>query len=180
MRAMYRRRLARFGVLFAATALATTALAEDETDRLGRAVQLHEEGRHEEARSLLEEVVADEPENHRALWNAGLLSMSRRQHEEAIRWFDEAIAVDDSIAEYHLWRGYAYAQKLDTCGLLTKIFVAPKIRSSFEQAVRLDPRNVKAREALMQYYDRAPALLGGSRTKAQRQAAAIRVSASGE
>ena len=40
--------------------------------------------------------------------------------------------------------------------------------------MQLDPRNVKAREALMQYFERAPALLGGSRTKAQRQAAAIR------
>ena len=178
MRATYRRRSARFGVLFAATALVTAALAADETDRLGRAVQLHEEGRHEEARSLLEEVVAEEPGNHRALWNAGLLSMSGRQHEQAIRWFDEAIAVDDGIAEYHLWRGYAYAQKLEACGLLTKLFVAPKIRSSFEQAVRLDPHNVKAREALMQYYERAPALLGGSRAKAQRQAAAILASAS--
>lgn len=154
--------------------LAATALAAEETDRLGRAVQLHDQGRYEEARSLLEQVVADEPENHRALWNMGLLSMSERQHEEAIRWFDDAIAVDDSMAEYHLWRGYAYAQKLEACGLLTKIFVAPKIRSSLEQAVRLDPQNVKARRALLRYYERAPAILGGGRTKAERQAAAIR------
>ncbi len=174
MRATCRRRLARLDVLFATTVLAYTALAAEQTDRLGRAVQLQDQGRYEEAQSLLEEVVADEPQNHRALWNMGLLSMSGRQHEEAIRFFDEAIAVDGGIAEYHLWRGYAYAQKLEACGLLTKIFVAPKIRSSLEQAVQLDPRNVKAREALMQYYERAPALLGGSRTKAQRQAAAIR------
>ncbi len=149
-------------------------LAAEQTDRLGRAVQLYDQGRYEGARSLLEEVLADEPQNHRALWNRGLLSMSGRQHAEAIRFFDEAIAVDDGIAEYHLWRGYAYAQKLEACGLLTKFFVAPKIRSSLEQAVQLDPRNVKAREALKQYYERAPAFLGGSRTEAQRQAAAIR------
>lgn len=173
MRATCRRRLARFGVCFATTVLATMTLAVAETDRLGRAVQLQDQGRHEEAQSLLEEVVADEPENHRALWNMGLLCMSGRQHEEAIRFFDEAIAVDDGIAEYHLWRGYAYAQKLEACGLLTKIFVAPKIRSSLEQAVQLDPRNVKAREALMRYYERAPAFLGGSRKMAERQAAAI-------
>ncbi len=166
--------LMRIGVLFAMTLLATPTLAAGRTDRLGRAVQLHDRGRYDEARSLLEDVLADEPENHRALWNMGLLCMSDRQHEEALRWFDEAIAVEEGIAEYHLWRGYAYAQKLEACGLLTRLFVAPKIRSSLEQAVQLDPRDVKAREALMQYYERAPAFLGGSRKRALGQAAAIR------
>ena len=175
MRNTCRRRLRRFGVLFTATALATLTLAAERTDRLGRAVQLHDHGRYDEARSLLEDVLADEPENHRALWNMGLLSMSDRQHEEAVGWFDEAIAVEGGIAEYYLWRGYAYAQKLEACGLFTKIFVAPKIRSSLERAVQLDPQNLEAREALRQYYERAPAFLGGSRTKAQREVAAIRL-----
>ncbi len=148
-------------------------LAAERTDRLGRAVQLHDQGRYEEARNLLEDVVADEPENHRALWNMGLLFLSDGHPGEAVRFFDEAIAVDDGVAEYHLWRGYAYAQKLETCGWLTRIFLATKIRRSLEQAVQLDPRNVKAREALKQYYERAPGFLGGSRTKAERQAAAI-------
>ncbi len=153
--------------------LATMALGAERTDRLGLAVQLHDQGHQDQARSLLEEVVAEEPGNHRALWNMGLLSMSDRQHEAAIRWFDEAIAVENGVAEYHLWRGYAYAHKFEACGLVAKIFVAPKIRGSFERAVSLDPRNVKAREALMQYYERAPAILGGSGAKAQREAVAI-------
>jgi tetratricopeptide (TPR) repeat protein len=172
---MRRRRLVGLGVLLAALVSAhATLLVAEEPDRLGRAVQLHDQGRRDEARKLLHEVLASEPNHHRALWNMGLLSMSDQQHDEAIRWFDEAIAVDGRIAEYHLWRGYAYARKLETSGLLTRLFLAPKIRGSFEQAVQLDPRNVKARTALMRYYERAPALLGGSRTKAALQGAEIR------
>ena len=44
-------------------------------DRLGRAVELHDQGRRAEARELLEAIVREEPANHRALWNCGLLAM---------------------------------------------------------------------------------------------------------
>jgi len=149
--------------------LLATPLAAEQTDRLGRAVRLNDQGRHTEARLLLDTIVREEPHNHRALWNRGLVAMEDGEHELALDWFDRALAIDGQDAEYHLWRGYAYAQKLEHSNWFKKLLIAPKIRKSFERAVELAPNHVKARRALMRYYEQAPGLLGGGRTKAREQ-----------
>jgi tetratricopeptide (TPR) repeat protein len=167
------RRLIAIGAVLT-TALVSVSLVADDTDRLGLAVRLNDQGRHEEARSLLETIIAEEPDNHRALWNRGLVAMQNGDQDAAIRAFDQAISLADEIAEYHLWKGYAHARKLERCGPVRKLFIAPKVRRSLERAVELDPDDVKGREALMQYYRRAPGFLGGDEDKAAAQAKAIR------
>jgi tetratricopeptide (TPR) repeat protein len=160
--------------LLLATLLGATGLSlADGSRRLERAIEAYEAQRIEEARGLLESLLADEPYNARALWNRGLLSMHDGDPDEAIGWFDRAIAADDTDAEYHLWRGYAYTRKVQTVSLLRKPFLARKILASFQRAVELAPRNVKARRALMRYYDEAPFWVGGSARKARLQAEAI-------
>jgi tetratricopeptide (TPR) repeat protein len=150
------------------------AASAQEPDRLGLAVQLNDQGRRTEARRLLDTIVRQEPRNHRALWNRGLVAMEDEDFDGAIDWFDRALAVDDTVSDYHLWRGYAWARKLERSGWLQKLVIAPKIRSSFERAVELSPDDVKAHRALMRYYEQAPRLLGGGKAKARRQEEAIR------
>jgi len=149
------------------------AIAPLHADRLGRAVELSQAGKKDEALRLLEHILVEEPANHRALWNRGLVSMEQASFKEAARWFDRAIAVDDRIAIYHLWRGYAQAKRVEQAGWVRKTFLAPPVRQAFERAVELDGSSVEARLALMRYYERAPAMLGGSKRKASEQASAI-------
>ena len=163
---------------FAAAFVSVPATAE--MDRLGRAVQLNDQGHRARARELLETIVREEPNNHRALWNRGLVAMEDEQLDEAVGWFDRAIAIDDTRAEYHLWRGYAYAQKLRRSVWPKKPFIARRLRKSLERAVQLDPASIEAREALMRFYEQAPGFLGGGEVRAREQAAAIRRLQSGE
>lgn len=149
------------------------SLAPLHADRLGRAVELNQAGEKDEAIRLLESILIEEPANHRALWNRGLLSMEQASFKEAAHWFDRAIAVDDGVAIYHLWRGYAQAKRVDQASWVRKPFLAPPIRAAFERAVELDESSVEARRALMRYYERAPAMLGGSKRRASEQANAI-------
>ena len=167
------RGLKRSAILLAALIGFLGSLPAADSRRLERAIEAFDAERIEEARNLLDSLLVDEPQNARALWNRGLLAMHDEDHDEAIRWFERAITVDDTDAEYHLWRGYAYARRVGKVNLLRKPFVAQKIRASFGRAVELAPRSVKARKALMRYYAEAPFLVGGSAKKAGVQAAAI-------
>lgn len=142
-------------------------------DRLGDAVELNRTGQKNEARQLLDRIVVEEPGNHRALWNRGLVSMEDGRFADAADWFDRAIAVDREIAIYHLWRGYAQARRLDSAAWIRRPFLAPRLRESLERAVELDGSSLDARRALAKYYERAPAVLGGSKRKAEEQTAAI-------
>lgn len=169
---MGRKSIAR--ALLATALVVPNGLVADEPDRLVRAIALHDEGRTEEARSVLEELVADEPQHARAIWNLGLLAMSDEEHDRAIECFERAIAIDEQAAEYHLWRGYAYAAKVETAFLVKKPFIAAKILRSFERAVELAPKNIKARKALMSFYLEAPPIVGGSQSRAAEQAETIR------
>jgi tetratricopeptide (TPR) repeat protein len=54
--------------------------------------------------------------------------------------------------------------------LFVQAHLARKARACFEKAVGLDPSNVSARSDLATYDMRAPALLGGGKQKARRQA----------
>jgi Tfp pilus assembly protein PilF len=48
-----------------------------------------------------------------------------------------------------------------------------KVRTSFERAVELDPRNWQARTDLAEFYLEAPAIVGGGKDKARQQANAL-------
>ena len=54
-----------------------------------------------------------------------------------------------------------------------RMSLARHTRDEFEHAVELDPNNLDARWALVQYYELAPGYLGGSEQKAEQQAEEI-------
>jgi tetratricopeptide (TPR) repeat protein len=58
-------------------------------------------------------------------------------------------------------------------GIFRQPGLAGKTRTAFEKAVELDPNNLEARSALVEYYLRAPGFLGGGEEKARAQAEEI-------
>ena len=82
----------------------------------------------------------------------------------------KAIALDPGNSRYHLWLGRVYGQKADHSSFWTAAGLAKKVRSEFETAVRLDPRDVEARSDLGEYYLEAPGIMGGGKDKAENEA----------
>ncbi len=90
--------------------------------------------------------------------------------DDSIEFCEKAIALDPNNSLYHLWMGRAYGEKADHTNFLSAIGLAKKVRSEFETAVRLDPKNVAARTDLAEFYLEAPGIVGGGLDKAQAQA----------
>jgi tetratricopeptide (TPR) repeat protein len=76
-------------------------------------------------------------------------------------------------AEYHFKLAEAYAQDFSFSNIFRKPFLATRVRSELELAVKFGPSSIEFREGLIQYYVMAPALLGGSYARAREQANAI-------
>jgi len=131
--------------------------------------------RYPESRVAFEELsTTAEPENPRIHYYLGRIAMKRSDAQAAIFHFERATALEPSNSGYFAEIGAAYALALDSAATLKKPSLARKVRSALEHAIELDPRNLDAREGLVDYYRQAPSVLGGGIAKAFAQAEQIR------
>lgn len=77
--------------------------------------------------------------------------------------------LDPTNSQYHLWLGRVYGQKASHVGFFSAAGLAKKVRTAFERAVELDPKNWQARTDLAEFYLEAPGIVGGSKEKARAQ-----------
>lgn len=106
------------------------------------------------------------------------LELSRSHFEkgdwdEAIRYAEKAIKLDDQNAMCHLWLGHAYGEKAGVASFYRKKHYASLCKSEYERAVALEPDNLVMRWALMVFFMKAPGMAGGSLDEAQNQIAEI-------
>ena len=89
-----------------------------------------------------------------------------QRHDAAIGSAERAVAIDAQNSVYHEWLGRAYGEKADHAIWFSAISLAKKSRKEFETAVELDAKNYSARQALIEFYCRAPGIVGGGEDKA--------------
>ncbi len=99
---------------------------------------------------------------------------SPQSTEKAVEHLEKAVYLNGSNGEYHFRLAEAYAKDFSYANILRKPFIAAKMKTQLELAVRFNPGSVEFREALIQYYVLAPAVLGGSYGKARQQADVLR------
>ena len=93
--------------------------------------------------------------------------------DRAISGCERATRLDPNNSTYFMWLGRVYGEKADRSGFLSAAGMVRKVRSSFERAVELDPKNWEARTDLAEFYLEAPGIVGGGKDKARAQAEAI-------
>lgn len=93
--------------------------------------------------------------------------------DEAVKTFERAVKLNPQSAEGHMRLGSALGSVAQKVSLIRQPFVAKRIKAEFERAVELDPTLLAPREGLLQFYLRAPGIMGGSEAKAREQAIAI-------
>ena len=155
-----------------AGALRAQAAAVD--GRVDAAVRLFEARRYDEAAPLLAAAASADPRDPRPPFYLGRIAVAHGDADEAVRQLEAATRVDPRNAEYYFWLGRAYARQVQRTGRLRQAFVARRSKQAFETALRLDPDDLAARGALLQYLLVAPAVAGGSTSDARAQAEELR------
>jgi hypothetical protein len=85
---------------------------------------------------------------------------------EAVQLAEQCVAAHPRESNCHLALGNALGAKASHAGV-SAMGYAHTVRDAFKQAVELDPHNLDARFALLQYYIAAPRIVGGGKGKAQ-------------
>lgn len=128
------------------------------------------EGKYGAAATLLESGLAKSSRQGTwAFWLARCY-MELGNLDRALDYAQRAVTSDPDNSEYHHWLGKAYGLQADK---KRSFGLARKSRKEFEEAVNLDNANLSARRDLMEFYLKAPRILGGGKHKAWQQALAI-------
>jgi tetratricopeptide (TPR) repeat protein len=96
-----------------------------------------------------------------------------QQWDTAAGECEQAVRLDSGNSGYHLWLGRALGERADRASFLSAFSLGKRVRSEFEEAVKLDPRNAPALSDLGEFYREAPGVVGGGLDKAESVAAEL-------
>jgi tetratricopeptide (TPR) repeat protein len=125
------------------------------------------------ARADTKVAIARNAADDAALHCMGVIELAANDPGAAANWFDRAVTANDRVAAHHLWLANALGEQAPTTSRFKLPFLAKRIKSEFDKAAALDPESIDARHGLIQFYSRAPSIMGGSMDKAKDQARAI-------
>ncbi len=158
-------------LVLASLLIPVVSASADDGNTLQEGISLFEAEDYQRAQEIFQPL-ADE--NAEAAFFLGRCYLNQDQTDEALQWLKRAVELDDSRSEYYLWLGDVYGRKAQNASIFKAPGYAKKVKKNFLKAVELDPDNLQARFALLQYYLQAPGIVGGSTEKALEQAEEIK------
>src|SRR5262245_23352076 len=136
---------------------------------LQSAIRQFEAKQYQEAKAALEQLIGREPKNATAAFYLGRIAFERNNADEAVKWFETAVRLDDKRAVHHHWLAQAYGKKARTGGMMSRASFAGKARDALLKTLELDPGAQDARADLARYYNSVPGIVGGSAERAMEQ-----------
>ena len=104
----------------------------------------------------------------------GRVFFEENEPDRAALWLEKAAALDPASSVHPYWLGRALAQQAIRSSMFVRASLAGRIRRAFQRSVDLDPANLDARIGLVEFYLRAPGLMGGSLARAKSEAEEVR------
>lgn len=96
-----------------------------------------------------------------------------QQFDAAVQQCEQAVRLDGQNSNFHLWLGRALGEKAGRASFMSAFSLGKRVRSEFEAAVRLNPRNADALADVGDFYQQAPGIVGGGVDKAEAIAAQL-------
>jgi tetratricopeptide (TPR) repeat protein len=155
-------------ILFLAIPLISTSQSP-----LEKGKNLFQNKKYQEAAKILSGIDDSERDYAAAQYYLGRVAFDQKEFDDAAEYFEEATETDKKNAEYFQWLGDTYGTIARDANIVRQGFLAPKMKSAWESAIALDPKNINARLSLIEYYTQAPSVMGGSFDKAKEVARQI-------
>jgi tetratricopeptide (TPR) repeat protein len=162
-------RLRRFIILCGMLLVGAMAVLGDDS----AAEKLAEGGHWKRLRALEEPRVAANSNDADAVYYLGRAKMESRDLESAVKLAEKAVALSPNSSRAHLLVADVAIQMAQNAGIFKGLGLAHRFREEAEKAIALDPKNLDAREDLMEFYFDAPGIGGGDKKKAYAMAEEI-------
>jgi tetratricopeptide (TPR) repeat protein len=139
------------------------ALQDSDLEAGRRAYELSD---YEKAVKVLQDVVAKNPRDGEVLFLLAKSHFELRQFDAAVANAERAVAVAPDNSIYHEWLGRSFGEKASKSSWFSALSLARKTQQEFEIAIRLNPKNYSAYQALIEFDCAAPGIVGGGEDKA--------------
>jgi tetratricopeptide (TPR) repeat protein len=135
---------------------------------------------YEKAVQILEDAAGKNPSDGEIQLLLAKSHFELRQYEAAIANAEKAVAIAPDNSLYHEWLGRSYGEKASKASWFSALSLAKKAQGEFETAIKLDPKNYSAFQALIEFDCAAPGIAGGGEDKAQPKIAQLAAMDAGE
>lgn len=127
---------------------------------------LLEAGHFKRLRAWAEPRLAANPNDALAAFYLGTVKEETGDADGALPLAEKAVGLDPNNARYHLLVANVCIQQAQKAGMFKGMSLAHRFRDEASKAASRDPKNIDAREALMEFYFEAPGMAGGDKKKA--------------
>ena len=136
---------------------------------LDQGLELIEERDYAGGKTKLEDALKSQPGNGKVWFKLGRLYLGYYwDPKRAIEYAERALEYEPNNADFHEFLGEACARLAQQSGMnLNALRLATKAKAAFTRAVELEPDNLMARRALMEYLAQAPKIAGGNWNEAK-------------
>lgn len=142
-------------------------IADDSPERLVEA------GHYKRARVLLEARLKTNPNDAQASYLLSRVKHGFGDRDAALTLAEKAVELDGKNASYHYQLSQVIGDIAQKSSMFKQFGYARPYRSEVEKAISLDPKNLDARVAMLQFYMEAPGIMGGDKSKAKATAEEI-------
>jgi len=152
------------GLLALWASVASAQNVENSALEAGR--RAYELSDYEKAINILLDAATKNPRNGEVLFLLAKSHFELRQYDAAVANAERAVAVAPGNSFYHELLGRSLGEKASKSSWFSALSLARKAQQEFETAVRLNPKNYGAFQALIEFDCAAPGIAGGGEDKA--------------
>ena len=133
----------------------------------GAAEALIEAGHWKRARAIVEPGVAANPRDAQAICLLSRIKLAFGDLDGALKSAQQAVALEDGNSDFHFRLADVYGEMAARANMFVAASLARKFKAELDASLARNPKNLDALDALMQYSNQAPGMMGGDKEKAR-------------
>jgi tetratricopeptide (TPR) repeat protein len=129
-------------------------------------VDLAEHGHWKRLKALIEPRAAANPNDAEAQWLLSRVRLAFKDVDGALAPAEKAAALDPKNVEYRWQLAQVVGEMASSASVFKQMGLAKRYKREVEAALALNPKHTASMTGLMEYFNRAPGIVGGDKKKA--------------
>lgn len=138
-----------------------------------KAEKLFGQAKYASAKPIFESILTDNPNHLKTLEYLGDIEGHNQYWDKAMFYYGKLKSLNPDNAAYYYKFGGCLGMKAKDANKFKALGMIDDIKANFEKAIKLNPKHIEARWALIELYLQLPGIVGGSERKAQKYAAEL-------
>src|SRR3954470_9849202 len=133
---------------------------------LAPGADLAEHGHWKRLKAMVEPRVAANPNDAEAQWLLSRVRLAYHDFDGALAPAEKAVALDAKNAEYRWQLAHVVGELASSASVFKQMGLVKRFKREAEAVLTIDPKHTGAMTGLMEFYYRAPGIVGGDKKKA--------------